>query len=81
MSSYATYAEYTALTGDTDSDEARVELYLDLQSAKLRGMCELSGDEELTDDQSTLCATRPRKRSSPQPRAGLTPSTVSTARR
>lgn len=54
MSSYATYAEYTALTGDTASEQERVELYLDLQSAKLRGMCELSGDEELTDDQSTL---------------------------
>lgn len=54
MSSYATYAEYTALTGDTASEQERVELLLEQQSAKLRGMCDLTSDDTLTVDQETL---------------------------
>lgn len=54
MASYATYEQYTALTGDTESPQTRVDLMLEQQSAKLRGMCKLTGDETLTADQSTL---------------------------
>lgn len=54
MASYATYEQYTALTGDTESPQTRVDMMLEQQSAKLRGMCGLTGDETLTADQSTL---------------------------
>lgn len=54
MSSYATYGQYVAYSGDTSTPQARVEMYLEQQSAKLRGLCDLTGDETLTADQSTL---------------------------
>lgn len=55
MLSYATVAEYRADTGDSATDEARVEAVLRQQSAKLRAKAGITEGRDLTDDQSELC--------------------------
>jgi len=52
--SYATYAQYVALTGDTTSDKSRVEALLVEQSAMLRATAGISTSSALSDDAKLL---------------------------
>lgn len=51
---YASYQDYVALTGDTESDRARVGLLLEQQSAMLRATAGLSPTASLSDDAALL---------------------------
>lgn len=53
--SYATVEEYRIDTGDTTSDEARVQAMLAQQSAKLRARAGIAETARLTEDQLMLC--------------------------
>lgn len=54
MSAYATVEEYRAYTGDETSTDARINAFLEQQSAKLRAECHIGEETELTSDQATL---------------------------
>ena len=54
MAAFATLDEYRLDTGDSSSDDERVQAVLAQQSAKLRAYARLSEDADLTDDQKAL---------------------------
>lgn len=54
MSAYASVEEYRADTGDETSPDARVEVVLEQQSAKLRAECGIDENRTLSDDESML---------------------------
>jgi hypothetical protein len=55
MAAYATAEEYRADTGDTTSDETRIQNMLEQQSAKLRALVGITSTTMLTDDETSLC--------------------------
>ena len=52
--SFASVKEYRACTGDDTSDDERIKVVLEQQSAKLRAECGLLASDVLVDDAETL---------------------------
>ncbi len=71
---YATYAQYVAATGDTDTDQDRVELTLEDMSAELRAECGIDEDDDVLTGDAAILA---RSLVCDAARKGLVPPSIS----